>query len=83
MLLPLPARALDTKTCGKLGMVAILGTAAIIVKVLINREHKAVINLHESLGPPDRFLEFQQGFDHWRIEWYGDSFYVFRNGFIY
>ena len=35
--------------------------------------------LHSRLGPPDRIMKFQKGFDKWRIEWYGERSYLFRN----
>ena len=84
---PLSARAddqfLSTKTLGKLTMIAVLSVSAFVVRMLVNRDRREAVRLHESLGPPDRSEEFQQGFDHWRVEWYGDRAYIFRNGVLY
>ncbi len=77
------ARFLNTKTAGKLTMIAILLATAYVVNMLVNRDRKEAIRLHERLGAPDRSVEFQEGFDHWRVEWYGDKVYTFRNGVLY
>ena len=77
------ARLLSTKTIGKLSMIAILSVTAFVVKALVNRDQKEATRLHERLGAPDRSIEFQEGFDHWRMEWYGDRAYIFRNGVLY
>lgn len=82
MLFALPTKALDTKTLGKLTMVGILSATAFVVKMLVNRDQGAIDKLRESLGTPDRIIEFQKGFDHWRLEWYGENVYYFRNGFV-
>ena len=74
---------LDTKTAGKLTMIAILSAAAFVVKMLINRDRGEVAKLREQLGAPDRIMEYQEGFDHWRVEWYGNRSYIFRNGLLY
>jgi hypothetical protein len=76
------ARVLDTKTVGKLTMTAILLATAFVVKILVGRDKEEAVRLHEWLGPPDRSMEFQEGFDHWRVEWYGDRVYTFRNGVL-
>ncbi len=76
-------RFLSTKTVGKLTMIAILSAAAFVVKILVNRDRSETAKLRERLGKPDRSMEFQEGFDHWRVEWYGDHAYIFRNGVFY
>jgi hypothetical protein len=76
-------RLLGTKTTGKLAMIAILSVTAFVIKMLIDRDRKELAGLREKLGPPDRAIEFQEGFDHWRVEWYGDRVCVFRNGVLY
>ncbi len=83
ILFSLPAMALDTKTLGKLTMVGVLSVAAFVVKMLNDNDHKAVARLHKTLGQPDKIIEYQKGFDHWRLEWYGDKIYFFRNGVIH
>ncbi len=76
-------RLLGTKTTGKLAMIAILSVTAFVVKMLVDRDRREVAGLREKLGPPDRAVEFQEGFDHWRVEWYGDRVCVLRNGVLY
>ena len=76
-------RLLGTKTLGKLTMIAILSVTAFAIKVLIDRDQREVDRLHEDLGSPDRIIEFQEGFDHWRVEWYENGIYIFRNGILY
>lgn len=73
------ARSLDTKTRGKLSLIILLTGIAVLTKLLVNSDKKEVKELHSKLGPPDRIMEFQKGFDNWRIEWYGEKGYLFRN----
>ena len=84
---PLSARAEDTfpgkKNLGKLAMIVILSATAFFVKMLIDRERRDAARLREELGTPDRSIEFQEGFDCWIVEWYGENVYVFRNGVLY
>jgi len=86
MLFPFSAGAgtplLDTKTVGKLTMIAILSVTAFVVKMLIRRDREEAVELHEKLGTPDRIMEFREGFDQWQVEWYGDRVYVFRDGIL-
>ncbi len=87
MLFPLSAGAksplLDTKILGKLTMIVVLSATAFVVKMLVQRDKKEAVELHEKLGMPDKSMEFREGFDHWRVEWYGDRVYVFRNGVLH
>ncbi len=87
LVLPLSAGAQDqllsTKTVGKLSMIAILSVTAFVIKMLVDRDRKEVARLHEKLGPADKSIESQEGFDHWRMEWYGDRVYTFRNGVFF
>jgi len=71
---------LDTKTRGKLSLVVLLTGIAIVTDLLVNFDRKNVDKLHAKLGQPDKTLEFQKGFDRFRIEWYGEKKYLFRNG---
>ena len=73
------AQSLDTKTWGKLSLVILLTGIAALTKLLVNSDKKEVEELHSSFGPPDRIMKFQKGFDNWRIEWYGEKGYLFRN----
>ena len=76
------AYSLSVKTQGKLAIVAILGGVAILTKYLVGRDQAAVKALHAKLGPPERVTKFDRGFDQWRIEWYGNRRYVFRNNVL-
>lgn len=74
---------LNTKMAGKLTMIALLSAAAFVVRMLVNQDRNRVAKLHERLGVPDRNIEFREGFDNWRLEWYENRVYVLRNGVIY
>ena len=52
---------------------------AVLTKHLVNRDEQTVEVLHTKLGEPDRTAEYERGFDVWRIEWYGNQKYIFRN----
>ena len=82
LIFPIHVRAdvLNTKNVGKLTMVVIISVTAFLVKKLVNRDVNKTIKIREELGKPDRYIEFQEGFDSWRTEWYGDDVYVFRDG---
>ena len=76
------AHSLSVKTRGKLVLVAVLGGVALLTKYLVGRDQAAGEALHAKLGPPDRVVKFEHGFDRWRIEWYGNRRYVFRNNVL-
>lgn len=76
------AQLLDAKTQGKLSLLILLAGIAVLTRMLINSDKKKIEKLHSRLGPPDRIVEFQKGFDNWRIEWYGEKGYPFRNGVL-
>ena len=73
------AQSLNTKMQGKLSLIILLAGIAVLTKLLVNSDKKEVEELHSRLGPPDRIMKFQQGFDNWRVEWYGEKGYLFRN----
>ena len=75
--------SITVKTQGKLALVAILGGISILTKYLIRRDKQAIKALHAKLGPPDRIIEFERGFDQWRIEWYENQRYLFRNNVLH
>ena len=70
------------KTQGKLALAVILGGVAILTKYLVARDQQAAETAHAELGSPERIIEFERGFDRWRIEWYGNRRYVFRNNIL-
>ncbi len=76
------AHSISVKTQGKLVLVAILGGVAILTKYLVKRDQQTVEALHAKLGPPERVIEFERGFDRWRIEWYENRRYLFRNNIL-
>ena len=76
------AHGVSAKTQGKLALVAILGGVAILTRYLVGRDQQAAKALHAKLGPPERVIEFERGFDRWRIEWYGNQRYIFQNNVL-
>ena len=76
------AHSISVKTQGKLALVAILGGVAILTKYFVKRDQQTVESLHAKLGPPERVIEFERGFDRWRVEWYGNRRYLFRNNVL-
>ena len=74
--------SMSVKTQGKLALVVILSGVAILTKYLVGRDQRTVESLHAKLGPPERVSEFERGFDRWRVEWYGNRRYVFRNNIL-
>ncbi|RKU13519.1 hypothetical protein C6502_03920 [Candidatus Poribacteria bacterium] len=65
-----------------MAIVAILGGVAVLTKYLVGRDQQAVEALHAKLGTPERVVKFEHGFDRWRVEWYGNRRYVFRNNIL-
>ena len=76
------AESIRVKTQGKLALVAILGGVALLTKYLVRGDRQAVEAFHARFGPPERVIEFERGFDRWRVEWYGNRRYVFRNNVL-
>lgn len=64
-------------------MVAILSGVAILTRYLVKRDTRASEKLRAKLGEPDRAIEFERGFDQWRVQWHGDRRYLFRNSILY
>ncbi|MGB9598161.1 MAG: hypothetical protein ACPL7B_17875 [Candidatus Poribacteria bacterium] len=71
------------KTLGKFAMVVILSLSAFINKKLVDKDVRKTARIRQELATPDKAMEFQDGFDKWRIEWYGNTIYVFKNGIFY
>ena len=81
MLIPVPtARGLSTKIQGKISLICLLLGIGVLTKHLIHSDQKMVEELHAKLGQPHQVVEYQKGFDLWRIEWYDGKQYKFRNG---
>ncbi len=77
------AHSISAKTGGKLVLVAILAGAGILTRYLVKRDIRTVEELHAKLGEPDHVVEFEEGFDRWRVERYGDKLYFFRNNVLH
>ena len=77
------AQGISPKTGGKLALVAMLSGVAILTRYLVKRDIRTSKELHAQLGAPDRIVEFERGFDRWRIEWYCNRRYFFRNDVLH
>ena len=73
------AEGISVKLRGKIALGGILSCLAYVTHALVKRDKRAVEELHLRLGPPDRVVQFERGFDLWRIDAYGERSYVFRN----
>ena len=82
LLSPVSAHSISAKTQGKVALAVILGGVAILTKYLVGRDQQAVKAVHAKLGTPERIIKFERGFDRWRVEWYGNRRYVFRNNIL-
>ena len=73
------AESISVKLRGKIALVGILSGLAYVTHTLVKRDKRAVEKLQLHLGPPDRVIQFERGFDSWRINYYGEQCYLFRN----
>ena len=73
------AESISVKLRGKIALGGILSCLAYVTHTLVKRDKRAVEELHLRLGPPDRVVQFERGFDLWRIDSYGKRSYMFRN----
>ena len=73
------AESISVKLRGKIVLGGILSGLAYVTHALVTRDKRAVEKLHLRLGPPDRVIQFERGFDLWRIDYYGEQSYLFRN----
>ena len=77
------SEAISTKLKGKIALGVILSGIAYTTHALIKRDRQAAEKLRHHLGVPERVVEFERGFDLWRIEYYAERHYIFRsNRFI-
>ena len=77
--LPPTAEAISKKLRGKIALGVILSGVAYTTHALIKRDRQVAEKLRHQLGVPERVVEFERGFDFWRIEHYADRHYIFRN----
>ena len=73
------AESISVKLRGKIVLGGILSGLAYGTYTLVKRDKRAVEELHLRLGPPDRVIQFERGFDLWRVDYYGKQSYMFRN----
>lgn len=73
------AESISVKLRGKIALAGILSGLAYATHTLIKRDRRAVEKLRCHLGPPERVVQFERGFDLWRIDYYGERCYIFRN----
>ena len=73
------AESVSVKLKGKIVLGGILSGLACATYALITRDKRATEKLQLHLGPPDRVIQFERGFDRWRINYYGEQCYLFRN----
>ena len=73
------AEGISVKLRGKIALGGILSGLAYTTYMLVTRDKRATEKLQLHLGPPDRVVQFERGFDRWRINHYGEQCYVFRN----
>ena len=73
------AESISVKLRGKIALGGILSCLAYVTHTFVKRDKRAVEELHLRLGPPDRVVQFERGFDLWRIDAYGKQSYMFRN----
>ncbi len=76
------AHGISTKTAGKLALVAVLSGVAFLTRCLVKSDIRTIEELHARLGEPDQVVEFERGFDRWRVEQYGNRKYFFRNNVL-
>ena len=73
------AESVSVKLRGKIALGGILSGLAYATYTLVTRDKRAAEKLQLHLGPPDRVIQFERGFDRWRINDYGELCYLFRN----
>ena len=73
------AESISVKLRGKIALAGILSGLAYVTHALVTRDRRAVEKLRLHLGPPERVIQFERGFDLWRIDYYGEWCYMFRN----
>ena len=71
--------SVSIKLRGKIALGGILSGLAYVTYALVTRDKRATEKLQLHLGPPDRVVQFERGFDRWRIDYYGERCYLFHN----
>lgn len=73
------AESISVKLRGKIVLGGILSGLAYGTYALVTRDKRKMEKLQLHLGMPDRVVEFERGFDRWRINCYRERCYLFRN----
>ena len=73
------AEAISAKLRGKIALGVVLSGGAYTTHALIKRDRQAAEELRHHLGSPERVVQFERGFDLWRIEYYEEQCYLFQN----
>ncbi len=73
------AESISVKLRGKIVLGGILSGFACVTYALVTRDKRAAEKLQLQLGPPDRAIQFERGFDRWHVNYYGEQCYLFRN----
>ena len=77
--LSLSAEGLSLKLQGKLALAGILSGLAYLTHTLVKRDRLAAEDLQAQLGPPERIIQFERGFDQWDVHYYREHSYFFLN----
>ena len=67
------------KLRGKLALAGILSGIAYLTHTLVKRDMHAAEDLQAQLGPPERIIQFERGFDQWDVHYYREHSYFFLN----
>lgn len=73
------AEGLSVKLRGKLALAGILSGLAYLTHTLVKRDMHAAEDLQAQLGPPERIIQFERGFDQWDVHYYREHSYFFLN----
>ena len=73
------AESVSVKLRGKIALGGILSGVAYVTYALVTRDKRAAEKVRLHLGPPDRVIQFERGFDRWRIDYHREQCYLFRN----
>lgn len=77
--LSLAAEGFSVKLRGKLALAGILSGVAYLTHTLVKRDKHAAENIQAQLGPPERIVQFERGFDQWDVHYYRKHSYFFLN----
>lgn len=73
------AEGISVKLRGKITLAGILAGFALVTHVLVNHDRHAAETLQFQLGPPERIIQFERGFEKWSVNYYRDHYYMFLN----